>query len=125
MNGLITRTLFAACYGLFVLTPVTTFSRDIALNDAGNLLFTANADSQSISSINVTSLIKLGEFKLKFQPESLALDDQDRIWVTFRRDDAVGVFNSSNGATIALLDVGDEPFDVLPLSATHVVVSLY
>jgi len=53
------------------------------------------------------------------------VDGQDRIWVTFRRNDRIGVFDSATGATIALFETGDEPFDVIEVSATHMAVSLY
>jgi YVTN family beta-propeller protein len=123
MWALIKTLTIAICCCVFAVP--TANGRDVALNSDGSLLFTANSDAKSISKIDTGSLAKLGEFNLKFEPESLALDSQERIWVTFRRDDMVGVFDSTNGATLALFKVGDEPYDVIPVSVTHVAVSLY
>jgi DNA-binding beta-propeller fold protein YncE len=125
MSRKVTKTLILACCTAMLFCPAIVFSRDIAMNNSGTLLFTANVDAHSISLINIANLTKQGEFKVEFQPESLTLDSQDRIWVTFRRDDAVGVYDPASGSTIALIEVGDEPFGVLPISATQVVVSLY
>lgn len=104
---------------------MTVYSRDIALNKAGTLIFTANHDAQSVSIIDVTTLTKQTEFSIGASPDNLALDFQDRIWVTFRNDDRVGVFNSATGEQITLIKVGDEPFDVLHISPMQVALSLY
>ena len=72
-------------------------ARDVTLNGDGTLLFTANSDARSISVLSTATLMKQAEIPLEFEPESLSLDSQDRIWVTLRRDDRVGVFNSGMG----------------------------
>lgn len=115
-------TVFCA---FIALVPFAAHSRDIALNDAGTDLFTANHDARSVSKIDAVTLTKKAEFPLGMPPVNLDLDEQNQIWVTFQRDDRLGVFNSANGDQIALIEVGDEPFDVLHISTTQVAVSLY
>ncbi len=119
------KTVLTVFCAFTALVPFSAHSRDIALNDAGTVLFTANHDAGSVSKIDATTLTKLAEFSLGMPPSNLNLDDQDRIWVTFRRNDRLGVFNSANGEQIALIEVGDEPFDVFHISATQVAVSLF
>jgi YVTN family beta-propeller protein len=113
------------CCGVTALTPTSAYARDIALNDTGTVIFTANHDARSVSRIDATTLVKLAEFSLGASPENLATDSQERVWVSFRHEDRLGIFNSTTGEQLKLIDVGDDPFDVLHISPTQVAVSLY
>jgi len=125
MKWKINKLLSTVPCALLLLVPVTSLARDIALNTGDALIYTANHDSQSISRISMLSLTKLNEFALGMRPDNLALDGLGRFWVTFRAHDRVGVFTEHNGAQVAMIPTGDEPFDVLSVSESMLAVTLF
>lgn len=110
---------------LLLLVATSAGARDIALSPDGMLLLTANHDARSLSRIDTNTLTHSGDIGLGMEPESVAFDSSGRAWVTFRRDDRVGVYDPATGARLALIPVGDEPFDVLQISADSMAVTLF
>lgn len=100
-------------------------ARDIALNPDGTLLLTSNHDARSLSRINTNSLVHAGDIPLGMEPASVSIDSSGRAWVTFQREDRVGVYDTATGANIAMIAVGDEPFGVLQISAEQIAVTLF
>lgn len=110
---------------LLVPVAMCAFARDIALSPDGMLLLTANHDARSLSRIDTGSLAHSGDISLGMEPQGVAFDSSGRAWVTFRHHDRVGVYEPASGANLAMIEVGDEPFDALEISSDQMAITLF
>ena len=108
-----------------VLLSVPLHAKSIALDSAGETLFVANHDAQSISIVGINRFERLREIPLRAAPDNLLADDAGRIWVTSRLTDQLSIYDVSDGSMINSMETGDQPFDILHIDATYTAVTLF
>ena len=76
----------------YPLTPLPpALSSSIIYDSARNRIYVANPDSDTVAVIDPDNLVKLGEFFVYQNPESLTLTPEGKLWVLHRDDYAVAV----------------------------------
>ncbi|MEM1452107.1 MAG: Ig-like domain-containing protein [Planctomycetota bacterium] len=82
-----------------------------SIAEGASLLYVANHDNDTVTAILGSTSAKAWEVPVPARPTSVAVDAQDRVWVTCRDADRVVVLDGTNGATLAdlALDHGAAP----------------
>lgn len=76
----------------YPLTPARpAHSSPIIYDSARNRIYTVNPDNDTVAVIDPDALIKLGEFFVYENPESLALTPEGKLWVLHKEDYAMAV----------------------------------
>ena len=117
--------ILLAVFVCFSMGGTPLWARDIGLDADRGFLYTANHDAASITRLDLATLAKLAEMPLEAPPDSLAVDDEGRIWVTSRLRDRVIVLDPETGEEWVRFDTGDQPFDVLHIDETRTAVSMF
>lgn len=112
-----------------------TQSSTIALNNSTRQVWVVNPDNDSVTRFNADTEQRLGEVNLRsllnidtaVHPSSIAVDNNNQVWITARDHDAVIVLNSSGGLVETLpMGYGSRPTAVATNpSGNEVYISLW
>lgn len=85
----------------------------LALANAGQTLWVANPDTDTVTALHATTLAVLGEYPVGDQPETLAAAPDGSIWVANHKSASLSVLNT-NGASLQTiaLPYGSRPYAV-------------
>ncbi|MGB0372301.1 MAG: PKD domain-containing protein [Opitutales bacterium] len=103
-------------------------SSQLALDSANDLIISVNPDNDTITAVDRNTLQVVWEKDVPGNPQSLAIDNQGRIWVTQRHSDSIRILDTSNPQNDIDLDLGygAEPHDIVfNRAGTNAYVSLY
>jgi YVTN family beta-propeller protein len=86
-------------------TLASITSSPIALNKNGSELWVVNPDNNTITNIDLGSFAVTTEVRVGQNPSGIAIDSQDELWVTQKRDDDIAIFDNS-GSLLSNIDLG-------------------
>ncbi len=103
-------------------SELPTQSTTIVVDNTNDIAWSVNPDNDSVARIDASDPANYGlieELAIGQHPSSVALDGQNRAWVTCRDDDSIWVIDA-NGNGVATFDVasgdlayGDRPTDIV------------